>query len=290
MNPDQEICRIVWEEVSEDIKQAIVAGRYRVYNGVVRDATDGAKLVKHLPLRPIDASEATEGAKALLEVAQGVEGMQTLMTGLVAVSTVAIMGAIVASTAYLSHKIAKLQAAINQIQKEIHDQNVIFYAEKVTQYFGVVEALREVCAKDAVVNENRDLILMHLANVGAMRNQIYYFIDAIVQLSDNFSIESKVLAIDFVNRTLDMIPKAVCLETQAAYKVERFALGDEIRHQSQIKYNQIKEGYRLWCNEKVRQIHIGKVDAGEAVLLEKKNDIRFVIESEENRLLLDLAA
>lgn len=285
MDINQELYKAKWEMLPEEVVANLKSGAYKVndYGMVVDKATN--KIVKHLKF-----GDLSQNSEQLMEIAKSVEGLQSAMAGMVAISTVAIMGTVIACTAYLAHKIEKLQKAITEIQKEIHDQNVIFYVEKIANYFGAVEALREVCSNEEVVQENRDLIMNHLANLAVMRNQIFYFVDALINLSDTFSQDSKMLAIDFVNRTLDMIPKAIYLEAQAACKVERFALAEEVRGQSGIKYNRLRENYRLWCNEKVRQIHAGKVEAGETVLLKKKEEIKLVIDSEENQLLLGLAA
>ncbi|WP_316347320.1 hypothetical protein [Desulfuromonas acetoxidans] len=285
MDISQEIYTALWNQLPADVIDKIKSGMFKVndYGMVVDKATN--RIVKHLQFDSL-----TQNPEQLMELAKNVQGLQTAMAGMVAISTVAIMGTVIACTAYLANQIEKLQESISELQKEIHDQNVIFYVEKIANYFGAVEALREVCASEEVVEENHDLILNHLANLAVMRNQIFYFIDAVVKLSDSFSQDSKLLAIDFVNRSLDMLPKAIYLESQSAYKIGRIALATESRNQSYIKYNRLRESYRQWCNDKVRQIHEGKVSAGEAVLLHKKDEIKMIIDSEENRQLLDFAA
>ena len=285
MDINQEIFKALWDQLPADVVEKLKTGVFRVndYGMIVDKATN--RIVKHLQFDSL-----TQNPEQLMELAKSVQSLQTAMSGMIAISTVAIMGTVIACTVYLANKIEKLQEAINELQKEVYDQNVIFYVEKIANYFGAVEALREVCACEKVVKENHDLILIHLANLAVMRNQIFYFIDAVVKLSDSFSQDSKQLAIDFVNRSLDMLPKAIYLESQAAYKVGRLALAEEVRAQSCAKYNRLRESYRHWCNEKVRQIHSGKVGSGETVLLHKKEEIKMIIDSEENRLLLELAA
>lgn len=85
----------------------------------------------------------------------------------------------------------------------------------------------------------------------------------------------------------DAFPKGICIESQAAYKIERFHCGDAIRIGGQEKYRQLKENYRVWGNEKVRSIYAGSASSGEQVLMGKLEEIRTVLNSEGNTLLLE---
>ncbi len=288
MDPNVEIYKALWDNIDIEIRNKLNSGIY-VSNqfGTITDRSSG-KIIANVPFSKV-FEKVPENSTSLLNISNEIQALQTAMTGAVALSTVVIMGTVIACTAYLANKIDKLQQSISALQKEIHDQNVLFYVEKISHYFGAVEALREVSSSDDVIVENQNFVLLHLANLSAMRNQTFYFSSALIELSDGFSPDGKKLAIDFINNTMDLMPKAIYIEAQAAHRAHNPLLGDRLFEQASNKYLNLKESYRSWANEKVRLIHEGKIDSGEAIVLSQKNDIKQVLESEENRILLDFA-
>lgn len=279
--------RVMWEKVPSQYIEGLNSGKYAMYNGVLRNTSASREIVKHLPLEAITLNDSALNAGNLLEVTKGVQAAQAAITGAIAISTAAVMGAIVVSTTYLSKKIDKLHLSINNIQKEIHDQNLVYYADKIAGYFGAVESLREIIATTELVEENRDLILMKISSLGTQRNQMVSFLNSLLWLSDGFTPSGKAAALDYLNMSMMLFPKGICIESQAAYKIERFHCGDVIRTGGQEKYRQLAENYRSWRNDKVRSIHAGSVTSGEQVLMSKLEDIKSVLSSEENKLLLN---
>lgn len=287
MTETSEFYRVLWEKVQPQYIEGVKSGKYAQYDGILRNASGRREIVKHLPLEPVILSDSALNAKSLLEVSKSVQAAQAAITGAIAISTTAIMGAIVISTAYLAKKIDKLQLSINTIQKEIQDQNLIYYTEKIADYFGAVESVREIIATTELVDENKDLILMKISHLGTQRCQMFSFINSLLYLSDGFTPNSKAVALDFVNTSMMLFPKGICIESQAAYKIERFHCGDAIRIGGQEKYRQLIENYKCWGNEKFRSIYNGNVSSGEQVLMGKLDEIRTVVNSEENALLLE---
>lgn len=279
--------RILWDQVSPQHIEGINNGQYAIFNGVLRNKAGNHEIVRHMPFEPISLAGETVKAGNLLEISKGIQTAQTVTMGAVAVSTVAIMGAVVVATAYLAHKIEKLHKAVEAVQKEIQDQNIVFYTDKIANYFGSIEALREIMVTPELVEENKDLLLMKISDLGTQRCQLCSFLDSILFISDGFSPENKAIALDFTNMAIDLLPKGVFVESQAAYKVERFRLGETIRKGTQVKYSQLMDNYRSWGNDRIRSIVTGKVGAGEQVLMDKLEDVKTVLHSEENQLLLE---
>ena len=83
----------------------------------------------------------------------------------------------------------------------MHDQNLIYYTDKISTYFGTVEATREIIVRKEVVDENNDLIILKISELATLRNQLISFLDNIIFLSDNFSPENKAMTVDFINMT-----------------------------------------------------------------------------------------
>lgn len=279
----EEIFIIEWAKVKTEVREMFESGRAVLCNGVARDSQNSSVIVQHMPFTKIGVAEAEN----LLETAKGIQSAQAVIIGAVTVSTVAIMGAIIASTAYLSNKLNKIQHQLDAIQREIEGQNILFYFERITNYFGAVEALREIIISKNLIEENRDLVLMKISELLTLRNQMILFSDNLINVSDNFTLEHKALAIDFINMTFDLIPKGVFIESQAAYKIERIHLGNNIRSTAEKKYFQVIENYRNWGNQKYRSIVEGKVDDSTKALQSRFQDIKTLISSEENKLLLE---
>jgi hypothetical protein len=271
--------------VRPEVIEKLNNGTARIVNGVAREFPNRSSILQHMPFREISVKESSD----LLQSAKLIQQSQAMTMAAISVSTVAIMGAVIVATAYLSKKIDKLQDAIDDLQKEIGDQNLLFYAEKISFYFGSIESLRELIKDKDVVEENKDIIINSLSYLLISRSQLLSFIDNLIYLSDSFSDKHKEMVIEFINLTLELIPKGVFIESQAAYKLDRFVLGDNIRETSGKKYFEILGKYKNWTNEKHKELVRGNSNSATNVLRDKVESIKKVINSEENKLLLTVS-
>jgi hypothetical protein len=283
---DDTLFVIDWGKVRPETMQLLESGYGRVINGVTRDLSQNYQIVQHMPFKQVTLPQSSD----LLEIAKNAQSAQQAIGGLIAASSVAIMGTVIISTAYLSHKLDNIQKKIDVLQKELHSQNLVYYSDRITTYFGTVEATREIISNEIVTKENPDLVILKISELSNMRNQLLSFLDNLVTVSDYFTTDHKSIAIDFINMTFDLIPKGVFIETQAAYKIERFYLGDNIRNSAREKYNNSIQSYRDWANSKYRSILKGGNDAGALVFDNKIKEIRELISSEENKFLLEHSA
>lgn len=280
----EQLYTIYWPAVRLDTVEMINKGSARILNGVARNSQN-FEIIQHMPFREVSVTESSN----LLQSAKLLQQAQAATMTAISISTVAIMGAVIIATAYLSNKIDKLQEKIENIQKEIGDQNLLFYAEKVSFYFGSIESLRQLIYNKYVIEENKDIIINALSNLLISRSQLISFVDNLIYLSDSFSNKHKEMVIEFINLTLELIPKGVFIESQAAYKLERFYLGDNIRQTSEKKYFEIMDKYKRWTNEKHKELIKGADNSSTKALMSKLDSIKSVINSEENKLLLSVS-
>lgn len=277
---------IDWSKVRPETIKLLESGRGQLINGVVRNVAENYQIVQHMPFEQVSLAER----KNLIDIAKSLQTAQSTVSNLVAISSIAVMGSVIISTAYLSNKLDNIQKAIDLLQKEIHGQNLIYYTDRITDYFGSVEATRELINNNYVVVENPDLILLKLSELLNTRYQLLSFLDNLIHLSDTFSVAHKSLAIDFINMTFDLIPKGVFIESQTAYKLERFHLGNSIRDSAQLKYKHSIENYKAWANSKYHSVLNGSGDSNTKVFQDNYPKIKSLMNSEENKLLLQYSA
>ncbi len=274
---------IDWIKAYPETLEKLSTGQGRILNGVARDVFDGNKIIQHMPFTKVSIQQSGD----LIKTAQLVQSAQAAITSAIAISTAVTVGAIVVSTMYLANKIDKLQEKMDLLHKEINDQNILFYLEKVTIYFGTVESLRQLILNSDVVAENKDIINNVLSELLIIRNQTLSFIDNIIYLSDRFSPGHKNLVLDFINLSLELIPKGLFIESQTAYKLDRFHLGDNIKEVGRAKYNNVLNKYKDWGNKQYKSIVKGESNSGTQGLLKNIDNIKSILHSEENKLLLE---
>jgi hypothetical protein len=277
---------IDWSKVNPDVLKALQNGQSRIVNGVARNVKDNSQILQHMPFKEL----TTKSGQEIDDILKAVQGSQQAMAGLMAISTVAIIGAVVVATAYISNKLDKIQEQIEIVLKEIHDQNILYYLDKITSYFAAIEALRELMKSESVIEENRDLVLATLSHTSILRNHLLSFIDNIIFVSDGFEKKHKELVIKFLNSTLQLLPKAIFIESQAAYKLERYALGDCIKENAKIKYDNCINNFKIWLKEKRRNVIEGKTNSSIETYRIFYKEIEDTINSEENELLLKYTA
>ncbi|WP_045212263.1 hypothetical protein [Desulfonatronovibrio magnus] len=281
---------IDWSSLSNDLIKKIKTGEVIIRNGVARDVLDNYKIVKHIPFQKISVGNGQD----LISIAKQIQGGQALIAGSIGLSSVAIIGAVVISTMYICKKLDKIQKSINNLQKvvkqEFLSQNLVYYLEKTTAYFGAVESTRELIAMRYHSNndvDNNDILIIKLSSLSDLRNQYLFFLDNIIHISDNFSPEHKEIVIDYINVTLNLVPKAFFIESQGYYQLEKIEFGDFIKKESQKKYEMIINKYKEWANREYRAIIAGEHNENSIVLQKKMPEIKSIVNSEENRIMLE---
>lgn len=147
--------------------------------------------------------------------------------------------------------------------------------------------LAVIVARWQLVEENPDLVAQAISRLAGQRHETLAFLNQLFRLVPKLTPESQALALDYFHATLDFFPKAVFVETQAAYKLERFHLGDHIRQSSLLAYDECVGGYRTWANSELKKVISGAPESAGRLLQDRMEDARRIISSPDNRVLLE---
>jgi len=287
----EQLFAIDWSKVKRPVTEALMRGTARIMNGVARAPSNGHKILQHMPFRPvgINGFDDLSGAAQRLQVPPHLPpGFDTAaLQGAIGLSTAVTVGAVVLCTAYLASKLEDLENRIEKLQAELQGQNLLFYAARASAYFGAVEASREIIAHPLLVKENPDLVAQAISRLAGQRHETLAFLNHLFHLSAQLPPDHQALALDFFHATLDFFPKAVFIESQAAYKLNRFHLGDQIRLSARAGYESCIAGYRMWANSELKKVCGGSGSQSGRLLGDRLDGARRILSSEENRLLLD---
>lgn len=282
MSAYERIYSIDWTNVTSETFDKLNNQSAQIINGVARDSNTKS-IIQHMPFKEINA----ENVDQLLPTAKSLQNVQLATTATIAASTAVIMGAIILSTAYLSKKINSLNQKIDQVYRAIQEQNKLFYINKISEYFGSIKTLRFYISSEAIVNENKDLIKFAIVDAATKRNQLMSFLENLIYLVDSFDKDHKSFALDFINNTIDILPKGVFVESQAAFKTDKIILGEYILEDSYDNYITITNNYKNYINQTFKEKILPGLDVQSFKALEPKIDeTRQVIYSEENKILL----
>lgn len=255
-------------------------------NGVARDTKDGLKILQHMPFRPVEMDTAGDLARAAGPLQRLPGGAAATFQTALAISTAVTVGSVIVSTAYLAHQLQRLESRIELLQANLTGQNLLFYASRASSYFGGVNALRELIASQELMNENPDLVGHQIARLAARRHEMQAFAGQVFHLFDSLPDEHLALALDFFHGMMDFLPKAVFVECQAAYRMERLHLGLHTLQSARESYFHAIDSYRDWGNRTLKEMIAGKPRSGAANLASRIDDARALVGSETNRLLL----
>lgn len=274
---------IDWINVYKEVKSALETGHAIIRDGVAYWHSTSGKtgIAQHLPLKEVVLDTASIG-----EIKQLMQMAQTTQLAAVGLSTGVIVGAMVMQTMYLAQKIDKLQQSMDLISEDVHAQNVIFYMGKLSRYFGVVESARVLLLDKALVEETHDVAANLQAQMGNERNEVLSFIDNLLSYADKLSDRHLEHVLDFINIMLDLVPKAIYIESQLCDRYRKFRLAEHLMRENSRRYATTLEHYRQWCNGKVKDSISGRADPQALAFTRKQDDLRLLFKSEDNGLLL----
>lgn len=158
---------------------------------------------------------------------------------------------------YLANKIDKLQKKIDLVSQDIHSQNVLYFMGQMSEYFGVVESTRVLLLDKELVEESKDIAVIYLAQMAVKRNELLSLIDNLVVFVDSASERHAKLMLDFINMTLDLLPKSIYIEKQLYDRYGKFKMADHILNTASKRYNSVLKNYKQWCNNKVKNVISG---------------------------------
>lgn len=281
--------------------EALQKGHAVIYDGVAYWAEGSGKtgIIQHLKFteRSVDnvkqiMEQLQSVASATQNVAQAVQSMQNVLMATQVLSSVVVVGAIVVQTQYLGRKLDAIQDTVDEIAQTQHEQNLVFYMDKIGDYMGYVEYARSLLEDRAMATEIREVATPLLAHLGSKRNHIASLVDNIagyVKNSAGERSESKhfKLMLDFIHMLVDILPGALHAEHLLAARIGKPALAQSILWSGAQKYEQVLGSYRGLMNQLNREMVAGALgQQGERVFMEYKPKLLELMQSPVNQMLL----
>ncbi|WP_312212543.1 hypothetical protein [Pseudescherichia sp.] len=272
-----------WLKVYPDVMEALQSGKAILRDGVAYWAETSGKsgIAQHMPLKQLPFDPAS-----LNDVTQLIKSAQAAQFAAIGLSTGIIVGAIVIQTMYLANKIEKLQESIDIISADINAQNAIFYMEKLSKYFGVVESARVLLLDRALVSETEEIAAHLIAQLGNERNEVLALIDNLIAYADKLNDRHLEQLLDFITMVLDVLPKAIYIESQLCDRYGKFRLAEHLMRENGKRYGITLNHYRNWCNQKAKRAIAGHSDPEALAFHNKRTDLKQLFQSEDNAVLL----
>lgn len=287
--------------LSTTLFEALQKGQAVIYDGVAYWAEGSGKtgIIQHLKFteRTVDNAkqiidQLQSVASATQNVAQAVQSMQNVLMVTQVLSSVVIVGAIVVQTQYLGRKLDAIQDTVDEISLSQHEQNLVFYMDKIGDYMGSVEYARSLLHERAMAAEIHDVAAPLLAHLGSKRNHIASLVDNIagyVKSSAGERSESKhfKLMLDFIHLLVDILPGALHAEHLLAARIGKPGLAQSILWSGSQKYEQVLGSYKGLMNQLNREMVSGALgQQGERVFMEYKPKLLELMQSPINQMLL----
>ncbi|WP_104040821.1 hypothetical protein [Vibrio hyugaensis] len=272
-----------WLKVKPEVLEGIQNGAITLRDGVAywAEGTGKAGIAQHMPLKqvPFDPDK-------LNDISKLVQASQTTQLAAIGLSTTIIVGAIVVQTMYLAKKIDKLQETMDLISSEIKVQNMLFYMEKLSKYFGAVEAARVLLLDKSLVSETQDIAANLISQLSIERNEVLSLVDNLISFADQVTDTHLEQMLDFITMVLDIMPKAIYLESQLCDRYGKFNLSEHLMRENAKRYNITLQHYRDWCIAKKRATIRGDAAPVAEVFHDKKDELKALFESSNNNALL----
>jgi hypothetical protein len=279
----QKIWIIDEAKLSKILLEALAQGKAVIHDGVAYWAEGSGKtgIIQHIPFKETVIKSVEEAIKA----AQ----MTTIMAA--AASTCVILGALIIQTKYLAAKLDKIQSAVDEIAKDIHSQNIIYYMDKITEYIGGVEVARTLLRDRGIAHEIKEIAYPLLANSAAKRNHALSFIDNILNVARNtneLTNKHYELIVNFAHMMLEIMPLGMHTEYLLASRVNKPRLAEQILLDGSERYEGAINVYKDFLNEQHRNLVRGSIGDKAETFHRIEHKAEQLFSSEENRLLLSL--
>lgn len=270
-------------KLSKMLLDALSQGKAVIHDGVAYWAEGSGKtgIIQHIPFKETVLQSAEEAIKA----AQ----MTTVMAA--AASTCIILGALIVQTKYLAAKIDKIQVTVDEIAKEIHSQNIIYYMDKITDYIGGVEVARTLLRDRSLAHEIKEIAFPLLATSAAKRNHALSFVDNVLNLvrnSDDLTNRHYELIINFAHMMLEIMPLGMHTEYLLASRIGKPQLAELILIDGAERYQNAISVYKGFLNEQHRSLIRGSIGNKAEIFHRIEKKAENLIKSDENSLLLSL--
>ena len=233
-------------KIKTEVIKAIEDGKAVIHDGVAYWAEGSGKtgIIQHLPFKKGGMQEIKDAIGASTATMQ----MTTVVAS--AVSTGIILAAIIVQTRYLASKLDKIQEVVDRIAKEIETQNIIFYMDKCSDYFGSIETARMLLADRALSEEIKPVAAALLASLASKRNQLLSFIANILTITPTELTSAHFdLIVNFVQKILEVLPFGIHAEYLLSARVEKIRLAEQILFDGKERFQIALDGYHAYLVE-----------------------------------------
>ena len=287
MNATVDLLEKIWvideAALSDKLREALASGKAVIHDGVAYWAEGSGKtgIIQHLPFK----ETAIKSAEEAIMAAQ----MTTVIA--TAASTCIILGALIIQTKYLAAKLDRIQSTVDEIARDLHAQNIVYYMDKITDYIGGIEVARTLLKDRSLVGEIREIAYPLLASAAAKRNHALSFIDNILNLARNtneLTNKHYELVINFAHMMMELMPLGIHTEYLLASRVGKPRLAEQILLDGTQRYDAAMNQYKGFLNEQHRALIRGSIGDKADIFHRIEHKAEQLIGSQESRLLLSL--
>ena len=271
---------------SPELREAILKKIVTIRDGVAyysKNAGEGySGIIQHIPLKRLDIELVSQqGVQAAISKAQMAQ------FAAMGISTSIILASVVVQTNYLAEKINALQKSIDIVSEKMNTQNVVYYMDKISQYFASVEIARSLLMDRALVEETRDISSSLFIILAKERTEVLLLIDNLLTYAQKMPEEFLKNMLDFIILMLDIMPKAIYIEVQFLDRYKKFLLANHTLEQSKNLYQKTFKLFKNWCNQSIDDQILGKESHYALTFQKKMPDLKmlFVSANEDKRLL-----
>ncbi len=290
----EELIVIDWDEafkIIPDLRKLVEANGALIRNGLLY--SNNGKIIKHLPMKKISIQEA----KNILLNLSGPTAAQVSISGIL---NLAVLGAVIVQTQYLSQKIDVLKNTIDSVLADVEHQNSLYYLDKISNYLSIVESakffLKYMVNNSLDVKKNTPIINKLIGDYLIKHNELFVTLGMIItkkieQFVKNKSLSKVVFTnlMDFIKLTMDFLPKGTYVLSMLCDSVENFSLSDRIIEDSNNKYKKLSDE----LIDSYKKVHL-EIAKGSPINpefldyfnLENTDNIKLILNSKENNLLL----
>lgn len=265
------------------LTKALDEGKATVHDGVAYWAEGSGRtgVIQHLPFKEAPAEAMSHAVGA----------MQATTVAVAAVSTMVILAALIIQTRYLAGKLEKIQATADEIAKDVHGQNVLFYMDKATEYMGAMESTRTLLQDRSLAMEIGDIAATLIPSMVGRRNQMLSLLRNVLSFSESGDVSHRhfELITNFAISMLEIMPIGIHLEYLLACRVGKLRLGEHLLADGATRYTAERENLRGFMNRVHQKFVLGQLDReGVHALNNVKARVKAMLAANEPSYLLRL--
>lgn len=239
------------EKFSKELLDAIANNQVIFRDGVAywKKGLKNVGIIQHIPLKEI-SSVSLESFIGSLNSLQST--LQATIITAHALSTSALMIAMVIQTQILSKKIEAVQQSVLLVSNDIKEQNILFYTDKASEYLALLQTFKllldqrtPLTAVDALANNS-------LASSMQIKNHLVSFIGKLIGLLQARKISSlnhTEIILQFIQQMMELLPIGMHLEFILSHRLKQNEFSQVLIEDSQVKYANLLNQYRNYLNE-----------------------------------------